>query len=248
MNVRNARAAAGGTRRRRLRGIYPHSTFPPVRIVIIEDHVMFREVLRKICEVDLKHKVVGEAADGEEAVRVVASLKPDMILLDLHLPKMNGFDVLERIRETRPELAVLVLSSHCDDYTVYRAERANVNGFVDKNSNSLQALKQAIKEVAGGGRAYSDAFKTLQTARHRDPAAFDKLLGDREREVLALVGRALRDHEIGEKLGISQQTVATHRKNIIRKLGLENGGAMMRYARDHGFTLSVPEDDGGLLP
>ena len=112
-----------------------------VRIVIIEDHLMFREVLRKICEVELRHQVVGEADDGRKAVQVVQATRPDLVLLDLHLPNLDGFGVIEEIRKSVPEVMVLILSSHCDDYTIYRAERANIQGFVDKNTNSVAALR-----------------------------------------------------------------------------------------------------------
>lgn len=208
---------------------------------------MFREVLRKVCQ-ELKHSVVGEAADGATAVDIVAQSKPDLVLLDLHLPKIDGFGVLEQIRAKQPDVAVLVLSSHCDDYTVYRAERAGVQGFVDKNSNSIEALKAAITSVGAGKPAFSDMFRQIQARRHKDPDAFDKVLGKREQTIVALVGQSLRDDEIARRLGISEQTVATHRLHAIRKLGLSGTTDLVRYARDHGFTLAPPGTDGALLP
>jgi DNA-binding NarL/FixJ family response regulator len=225
-----------------------HALNTTVRIVIVEDHLMFREVLRKICEHDLQHKVVGEAGDGRKAVEVIEELKPDMVLLDLHLPNLDGFEVIEKVRKTQPDLVILLLSSHCDDFTVYRAEKAGVQGFVDKNTNSVASLKQAIGQVARGKASFSDAFNRIRAKRRADPQSFDKVLGNRERTVLALVGQSLRDGEIAEKLGISEQTVATHRLNIIRKLGLTNTTELVRYARDHGFTLSAPQSDGAMLP
>src|SRR5579871_3496694 len=98
-----------------------------MKIVIVEDHVMFREVLRKVCEHDLHHQVVGEAADGRSAVELVVQTKPDLLLLDLHLPKLDGFGVVEALRLAAPSLRILVLSSHCENYTVFRAEKARVN-------------------------------------------------------------------------------------------------------------------------
>ncbi len=210
--------------------------------------MMFREVLRKICEADLQHKVVGDAADGRRAVEVVKETKPDMVLLDLHLPNLDGFGVIEEIRKFAPDVLILVLSSHCDDFTVYRAEKAGVQGFVDKNTNSVEALKEAIGLVSRGKTSFSEAFKRIRAQRHADPQSFDKVLGNRERTVLALVGQSLRDNEIAERLGISEQTVSTHRLHIIRKLGLTNTTELVRYARDHGFTLSPPEGDGAMLP
>ncbi|PTX94661.1 DNA-binding response regulator [Opitutus sp. ER46] len=209
---------------------------------------MFREVLRKVCAEDLRHEVVGEAEDGLQAVEVITRTQPELVLLDLHLPRLDGFQVIERIRQVIPEIGVLVLSSHCDDYTVFRVERAAVRGFVDKNTNSVAALKQAIEAVAAGKPSFSAPFRRLRDLRHRDPNAFDKVLGNRECTILTLVGQSLRDVEIARRLDISEQTVATHRLNIVRKLGLENTTELVRYAREHGFTLVAPQGDGAMLP
>ena len=223
--------------------------FRAVRIVIVEDHLMFRDVLRKVCVEDLRHEVVGETDDGRKAVDLVRSTLPDLVLLDLHLPNLDGFGVVEEIRKTAPEARVLVLSSHCDGYTVFRAERAHVQGFVDKNTNTVATLKTAIGAVADGRVWFSDAFRSVKAARHRDPHSFDKLLTERERDVLSLVGAPLADRQIAERLKISVETVEKHRFNILRKLGLGSTPDLVRYARDHGFTLSTSaRSDGALLP
>lgn len=227
----------------------PASGFPTVRIVIIEDHLMFREVLRKVCAEDLRHQVVGEAGDGARGVQLVAETAPDLVLLDLHLPNLDGFGVVEAIRKDNRDLRILVLSSHCDEYTVFRAERLRVQGFVDKNTNTVATLKAAITAVGGGQVWFSDAFLRTKAARHRDPNSFDKLLTERERAVLALVGEPLTDSEIAVRLEIAPETVEKHRFNVLRKLGLESTAEMARYAREHGFTLRAPTgDDGALLP
>ena len=220
-----------------------------VRIVIVEDHAMFREVLRKVCGRDLRHEIVGEASDGQGAVKLVLETAPDLVLLDLHLPKLDGFGVVEAIRQASPNIRVLVLSSHCDDYTVFRAEKARVNGFVDKNTNTVAVLKKAIATVADGMNYFSPEFLRLKTARHDDPHSFDKLLTDRERGMLSLIGEPFQDWEIAMKLGVSEQTVEKHRFNIMKKLGLKSTIEVVRYARDHGFTLAaLRRDDGGLMP
>lgn len=220
-----------------------------MRIVIVEDHLMFREVLRKVCVQELGHQVVGEADDGERAVEIVARTKPDLLLLDLHLPSLDGFAVVEAVRERAPHVKILVLSSHCDEYTVFRSERAHVQGFVDKNTNSVAMLKSAIGAVAQGRVWFSDVFVKAKAARHRDPRSFDKLLTDRERAVLMLVGLPLSDAEIARELEISEETVEKHRFNILRKLELQTTTELVRYAREHGFTLSArPGDDDALLP
>ena len=220
-----------------------------MRIVIVEDHLMFREVLRKVCAGELGHDVVGEADDGEQAVEIVAQTKPDLVLLDLHLPSLDGFGVVEAIQKRAPQARILVLSSHCDEYTVYRAERAHVHGFVDKNTNSVAMLKAAIGAVAEGKVWFSDAFLKAKAARYRDPLSFDKVLTERERAVLALVGLPFTDTEISRELEISEETVEKHRFNILRKLGLRTTAELARYARERGFTLSSRSgEDGAMLP
>ena len=220
-----------------------------MKIVIAEDHLMFREVLRKVCVRDLHHTVVGEAADGAAAVEMVAKTVPDLVLLDLHLPKLDGFGVMEAVRRTSPTVRILVLSSHCDDYTVFRVEQAHVHGFVDKNTNTVTTLKSAITAVGRGKTYFSETFQRLKAARLGDSQSFDKLLTDRERAVLALIGEPLSDREIAVRLGISNETVEKHRFNLLGKLGLKTTAELARYARDRGFTLSARRDDtGALLP
>ena len=210
---------------------------------------MFREVLRKVCTRELRHKVVGEAADGRGAVQVVLEKMPDLVLLDLHLPKLDGFGVVAALQQAAPKIRILVLSSHCDDYTVFRAERAHVHGFVDKNTNTVENLKKAITAVGDGRRYFSEEFLRFKAARHGNPNSFDKLLTDRERDLLGLIGEPFHDREIAARLNLAEETVEKHRFNILRKLGLRGTAELVRYAQDHGFTLAaLHRGDGGLLP
>ncbi|MEO7414950.1 MAG: response regulator transcription factor [Opitutaceae bacterium] len=220
-----------------------------MRILIVEDHVMFREVLHKVCTVELQHEVVGEASDGRTAIGLALTTKPDLVLLDLHLPNLDGFGVLDSLRQLAPEIRVLLLSSHCDEYTVYRAAEAKVHGFVDKNTNTVAILKEAITAVGKGRVYFSETFKRLKAARQKDPRSFDKLLTARERAILPLLGEPLDDVEIAQKLGVTIGTAEKHRFNIRRKLGLQTSAELTRYAREHGFTLRASHgDDGAMLP
>ena len=230
-----------------LRPVLLRLTVSPVRILLVEDHLMFREVLRKVCAEELRHEIVGEADDGRRAIELVAQVLPDLVLLDLHLPTLDGFAVLERLRKVSPHTRVLVLSSHCDNYTVFRIERARVQGFVDKNTNTVSALKSAIATVEAGKVWYSETFLRVKRARLHDPNSFDKLLTPRERDVLVLVGAALSDAKIAERLNIAAETVEKHRFNVLKKLGVESTGDLVRYAREHGFTLSEEVERGGSL-
>jgi len=219
-----------------------------VRIVIVEDHLMFREVLCKVCAQELGHVIVGEAADGRTAVELVAHTKPDLVLLDLHLPNLDGFGVVEAIRRMAPRIRILVLSSHCDDYSVFRAEKAHVQGFVDKNTSAVAALKSAIAAVSDGGVYFSPTFKRMKAKRHGNPHSFDKLLTERECAVLALVGEPLTDPQIARVLKISEETVEKHRFNLRHKLDLSTTAELIRYARDHGFTLLGPRGGDDPVP
>lgn len=210
---------------------------------------MFREVLRKVCIDDLHHEVVGEAGDGRTAVGLALTTCPHLVLLDLHLPNLDGFGVVDAVRRIAPEIQVLLLSSHCDEYTVFRAERARVQGFVDKNTNTVATLKEAIGAVCSGRAYFSEAFKRLKASRHRDPRSFDKVLTEREKSLLPFLGEPLDDHEIARRLGFTAATAEKHRFNIRRKLGLQSDAELARYAREHGFMLSgAPGGDGAMLP
>ncbi len=210
---------------------------------------MFREVLRKVCAEELRHEIVGEAGDGRTAVGLALTTSPDLVLLDLHLPNLDGFGVVEALRKIAPEIRILVLSSHCDEYTVYRVEQARVLGFVDKNTNTVATLKEAITTVCAGRAYFSETFKRVKATRIKDAKSFDKMLSGRELDVLALVGASHADGEIARRLELSIATVEKHRFNILRKLELHSTGDLVRYARDHGLTLSPsPGDVGAILP
>ena len=209
---------------------------------------MFREVMRKVCH-ELGHEIVGEAGEGRQAVELTLKTDPELVLLDLHLPNLDGFAVVEALQEVRPQVRILVLSSHCDDYSVFRAERAHVHGFVDKNTSTVTSLKSAIAAVEAGRSYFSPAFRRIKAARHSDPNSFDKLLTDREKAVLALIGEPLTDREIAIRLGIANETAEKHRFNILRKLALPTTAALMRYAHQRGFTLAVRHGDtDAMLP
>ncbi len=218
-----------------------------MRIVIVEDHVMFREVLRKVCTQELRHEVVGEAGDGRQAVALVLRLAPDLVLLDLHLPHLDGFGVAEALRLAAPQIRILVLSSHCDSYTVFRAEQARVQGFVDKNTSAVAVLKRAIAAVGEGHVYFSEAFLRIKAERHGDPFSFEKLLTAREQTVLALIGEPLTDQEVADRLGLAKETAEKHRHNLLGKLGLGSTAELVRYAVDHGFTLSAPRRGGSAM-
>jgi len=210
-----------------------------MRIVIVEDHVLTRDFLGLLCRRELHHEVVGEAGDGPQAVEVIVRSKPDLVLLDLHLPEFGGFVVVETIRRAGCRARILALSSFCDDYTVYWIEKVRIDGFVDKLASLVSNLQEAIARVAEGRTYFSDSYSTVRAKRHLDPDSFDKMLTEREQGILAMIGDMLTDREIAERLEISELTVEKHRGNMLRKLDLGNRVALVRYAKGHGFTQTV---------
>ena len=207
-----------------------------MKIAIVEDERLFREVLRSVCVSDLGHEVVGEAGTGREALPVIAATLPDLLVLDIHLPDMDGFEVLRMVRRRRALIKTLVISSYFNEYTLCRTERAGVQGFIDKSTNTVEELGRAIAAIDGGKTFFPRPFTEARREHGRNPVAFDKVLTDREQTVLSLVGEPLSDAEIALELGLSPETVEKHRFNIMRKLGLRSRAESARFARRCGLT------------
>ena len=210
---------------------------------MVEDHVLFREMMRTVCERDFGWTVVAETGLGAEAAALARQHQPDVVVLDLHLPDRDGFNVIEDLHQLGGSIRILVVSSRCDDYTLYRVERAGVHGFLDKNTNTADVLRTALQQVAEGRSFYSRLFQEAKTARRRDPANFEAMLTEWERVILGHIGQSLSDQEIGQLLGISPNTVMTHRSKIMRKLGVSGTPKLIRYAIEHGFT-QIPPSNG----
>jgi DNA-binding NarL/FixJ family response regulator len=207
-----------------------------MKIAIVEDERLFRDVLRKACTAELGHEVVGEAGTGREALLVVPAALPDLLVLDIHLPDMDGFEVLRTVRRRRALLKTLVISSYFDDYMLCRIERADVQGFIDKSTNTVSELSLAIAAIERGSTYFPVSFMDACRAHSRNPVAFDKVLTDREQTILSLVGEPLSDAEIAAQLQVSPETVEKHRFNIMRKLGLHSRAESARFARRCGLT------------
>ena len=135
-----------------------------MRILVVEDQELFREMLVKACR-ESGFPVVAEAADGLAAVELVKSKKPDLLLLDIELPKADGFSVIEAARLVRPKAKFVVVSSICNAFTVYRLERARVQGFIDKNTGAVAMVKRALEDVERGGTFFSATFEAARRAR-----------------------------------------------------------------------------------
>ncbi len=187
-----------------------------------------------------EYEIAGEAEDGLEAVRLIRKSKPDLVLLDLSMPRMSGFSVLREIKAMMPEVKILVLSIHESDQYVLQAFEAKADGYAIKDS-SREELKAAIRSVLEGKKyispgvahnvleGYLNGRKTL-----KNKSAFD-LLTEREKEVLKLLGEGHQNKEIADLLCISVKTVEKHRSNLMTKLDLHNAAALTAFAFEHGL-------------
>lgn len=204
-----------------------------LRILLADDHAILRDSLRAYLELQPNIQVVGEAADGLEAVQEALRLQPDLILLDMAMPQLGGLDVARRIKQELPECKILILSQYDDADTVLPILQAGADGYAVKKAGGSEVLR-AIRAVASGDVYLHPSIVHLvleATGRHykADP---DVQIGltRREQDVLSLIGEGLSNKQIADILFISMKTVDKHRASLSRKLGLPNRAALIRYA------------------
>lgn len=220
----------------------PSPRAAPVRVVIADDHAVVRDGLRALVDAQPGLTVVGEAADGDEAWHRARELAPDVLLLDVSMPGVGGFEAAERIARDCPAVRVLALTMHEERGYVLRLLRAGAAGYVLKRTPSAE-LVRAIRAVAAGGR-YVDpslagalvagALAAEPAARQPGGARAAELSG-REHEVLRLVAAGHTNKEIAAALEIGVKTVETHKANGMAKLGLSGRAALVRFALDEGW-------------
>lgn len=198
---------------------------------------MFLEVVRKACVRDFGHRVIGEASSGLTAIGLIERLRPQVLILDLSLPERDGFEVAAAARTSSPATKILVLSSYPSEYALLRLERLAVNGFVDKNTNSLAAVGEALKAFEGGKVYFSKTYRDLRYSMRADPYSFSKILSETEYKIMQLISSGLDDQEIGRLLNITHRTAQTHRSNILKKLGLKGTPKLMAFALKKGFKV-----------
>lgn len=199
-----------------------------IRIVIAEDHQSLIDGIKLLFENQDWIEVVGQANDGYELVKQVFNHKPDIVLTDIRMPKIDGISATKQIKEICPDCKVIAFSMFEQEDVVFQMKEAGASGYLMKNV-SLQTLLEAIKNVADGEEYFPSLSKKLdEKVSHLSP---------REKEILNLIGSGKTTKEIADKLCLSEMTVSTHRKNICRKLNLEGKIDIIRYATEHKFEL-----------
>lgn len=211
-----------------------------IRILLADDHKLMRSGLRLLIEQQPDLTVVGEAADGREAVALAKSLRPDVAVMDISMPNLNGIEAAHQITQSHAELAVIVLSMHPDESYVLRALKAGAKGYLLKDSAESDLIT-AVRAVARGKSFFSPAVSKVllddyirKLKRSGAEDAYD-LLTPREREVLQLVAEGKSNKEVANLLNLSVYTVETHRANIMQKLNLKGVPELTLYAVRKGI-------------
>lgn len=207
-------------------------------VILADDHDVVRRGIRSILEADGNFKVVTEVADGLSAVQAVEKMKPNLLFLDLSMPRLHGLEALRQIRTASPQTKVLVLSMHNDEPYVIEALRAGAMAYILKGSESTE-IARAVAEVVAGRRYLSAPLseRAITALTSKTPDQSDPLnaLTPREREVLALAAEGMNTTEMAEKLFISPRTAETHRTNLMQKLGLQSQTDLVRFAIRRGL-------------
>lgn len=208
-----------------------------IKILVADDHTIFRDGLRELLEGVDDVQIVGEAANGNQCVEMLAKLTPDILLLDLRMPEKDGLSVLEEVNFDSLPTRVIILTATEDDRDIIRAMRLGARGVVLKRSASDLLLK-SIRKVHDGeiwldNRVTAGVIEVFKKSAEAGQRREKPLLSDREKQITQLVAQGFRNREIGEKLFISEQTVKNHLHNIFDKLGLSDRLELALYAIDH---------------
>ena len=212
---------------------------PKLRLLIGDDHTMVRHGLRKILEEKPEWEVVAEVGDGREAIKCAVTLKPDVAILDVGMPLLNGIDATQQIVRKAPDTKVLILSMHSDEAYVTRALQAGAKGYLLKDSAGKDLIK-GVESVAAGQSFFSPAVARLMlddyVRRVSGTGVADRYetLSEREREIFQLVAEGRTNKEVAELLSISPTTVETHRGHILQKLDIHNTAELVLYAVRRG--------------
>jgi len=219
-----------------------------IRLVLADDHAVVRSGTRELLEQQPDLNIVGEASNGEEAVRLAGELQPDVVVMDVRMPKMSGVEATKEIKSTYPNVRILVLTAHDDDEYVFALLQAGANGYLLKTAE-IEELVRAIRTVAAGQTALAPEVtgkvvaqfasgKSLPDMQTEAQETYDGLT-ERELDILRLVGKGLSNKQIGKQLYISDRTVQAHLSNIFSKLNVSSRTEAVMYAVRKGWITTT---------
>lgn len=212
-----------------------------LRIVLADDHTILREGLRALLTADSSFEIVGEARDGREAVRCIEKLGPDLLLMDLSMPRMSGMDAIREIKKRYPETKIIALTVHKTEEYLLTTLQAGADAYVLKDATHDELI-MAIKNVMGGKSYLSPGVSEKVIEGYLEGKEITRsrssweTLSQREREVLKLIAEGYKNKEIAEDLCISLKTVEKHRANLMKKLDLHNAATLTVYAVERGLV------------
>jgi len=213
-----------------------------IQLIIADDHPLLRHGLCKVIERDPRLKVLAEASDGAEALHLIETLRPTVAVLDVHMPRLTGFDVVRAVQERRMATHIIILTMYRDEEMFNAAMNLNVQGYVLKDG-ALAEIAESIKAVAAGHSYISPTLSGFLLNRHQRSAALQTLapglrnLTPTERQILKLIAAYKTSKEIAEELHINHRTVGNHRTNISQKLSLQGPHALVKFALEHKSSL-----------
>lgn len=207
----------------------------PIRILLVDDHPILRKGLCAVLAAEAAVDVVGEASTGQRGLELARELRPDVVVMDVGMPDMNGIEATRLLQGEMPEVRVIALSTYSDKRYVLSMLDAGASGYVIKAAAADELLR-AIQAVAAGKRFLSPEITSVVLRSRSGPPRDTRSLGQREREVLQLLAEGLTTIKIGERLHIAPKTVETHRRNISRKLGVRSIAELTKYAIREGLT------------
>lgn len=212
-----------------------HAPSRKTRILLADDHAVVRQGFRRILEQEPGFEVIGEAGQGREAVRLAAELKPDLVIMDIAMPELNGVEATRQIMEQAPEAKVLILSMHKDAVYVRESLRVGAKGYLLKDGID-QDLLNAVRSIARGEAFLSPAVSKMVLDDYREQVSDPlDLLTAREREILQMLAEGKTAKDIASALDLSVYTVDAHRARIMKKLDLHSAGELVRYAMRKGI-------------
>ncbi|HEX8145477.1 MAG TPA: response regulator transcription factor [Pyrinomonadaceae bacterium] len=217
----------------------PSANADRLRILLVEDHEIVREGVRTMVSAQADMEVIGEAGDGRTAIRLAEELRPDIVVMDISMPDMNGLQATEKLKQLRPEIKILTLSRHTDVGFLQQILGAGASGYVLKQSTSTELIR-AIRTVAAGGNYLDPAIAGkvmggFARSRSKPRAEAKSSISDRESEVLRLIAWGHSNKEIAARMEISVKTVEVHKANAMRKLDMRSRIDIVRYALLQGW-------------
>jgi DNA-binding NarL/FixJ family response regulator len=212
----------------------------PLRVLIADDHPLFRKGMRALLTATAGTEVIGEATTGQEAIELAAALQPDVILMDLQMPGINGIEATRQILHTSPHIRILVVTLFEDDASIFSALRAGARGYILKDAQEEEMLR-AIRAVGSGEAIFSPAIATrlmdfFAAPRPAVPKEIFPTLTEREREILQMIARGRTNNDIAKELALSSKTVGNYVSNIFSKLQVADRAQAIIRARDAGLT------------